>query len=137
MAIHTMSRRLGIAKRRSAGFTLIEAIIVAILVALITVLIVAILRSGVGRVVRVTIDNLVKAECAQVTRPVGNGSFDLTVGQIADFGVTDLAGPGFTVTKTKVKWRKRGDDCFYTITIGGSLDGVTTEKESEESEVPC
>ena len=137
MAESRMSRRVRIARRHSTGITLLEAIILIVLVALITAFLVAIFRAGVGRVVQVSIDRLVKAECAQVTRPVGNGSFDLTVGQIAEFGITDLAGPEFTVTKTKVKWRKRDDDCFYTLTIEGTKDGVTAEVESEESEVPC
>ena len=120
------------------GFTLIELIVGICLIALITALLVAVLRGGVGRLTRITTDKLVKQECAQVTRPVGSGSFDLTVGQIADFGIADLAGPSLTVRKVKVKWEKRREGCFYTIVITGETgDGEEGTVESEESEVAC
>lgn len=120
------------------GFTLLEVLILIALVALVTAVLTAVLRSGSGKITEAAIDNLVKAECAQVTRPFGEGEFDLTVAQIAEFGIADLGGPSLVIRKVKVKWKFRDDRCSYVLVMTAAdpdNSSVTTTTESEESVV--
>lgn len=120
------------------GWTLLGVLVGIAIVALITIALTAVLRSGSNKITRRTIDKLVCEECAQVTRPVGNGAFDLTVGQITEFGLADVLGPSLTVKNVKVKWEKRRKGCFYTLVMTGTTeDGEKGTKESEERAVPC
>ncbi len=132
-----MLRKIHNYKFGQNGFTLVELIVGLVLIAILTAFLVAALRSASNKLTRITIDKLIKLECAQVTRPIGDGSFNLTVGQIADFGIADLAGPSLTVTKVKIKWEKRRDGCFYTVVITGKKGNSEETVESEESKVPC
>ena len=121
---------------KKKAFTLIEVLILIALVALATALLTAVLRSGSNKITQIAIDSLIKAECAQVTRPIGNGSFDLTVGQIAEFGIADLAGPSLVIKKVKVKWKYRDGRCSYVLLMTSAdpdNPAIVTTTESDES----
>ncbi len=112
------------------GWTLIEVIILIVVVAVATAVITVVLQSGVKKITSRGIDNLVKQECAQVTRPTGNGEFSLTVGQITEFSISDLLGPSLTVSSAKVKWKFKDDKCTYTLEITASDGSVTVSNIS-------
>ena len=97
------------------GFSILEAVVLIVVVALVTISIIAASRSGVGKVTDSAIDVLVKQECAQVTRPPGDGEIGFSVGQISEFGLMDAFGPSFEVRKVKVLWKYEDGRCSYLI----------------------
>lgn len=118
------------------AFTLLELFVLLAIVILIVALLVSALRSGTGKITQRAIDRLVKFECAE-GKP--SGEFPINLTEITQ-SILDVLTQGFTLEnfRAKVKWRKDGRRCVYTIVVIGTDGNNQITRESEEFTVePC
>ena len=118
-------------------FSLVEAAVLLLLLILIVALIVRVMVKGSGKLTNITINQLVKQECASSS--TNNGTFDIELGTISQ-GILDILTQGYSLDQVsaKVKWRKSGRGCKYTIIVKITDGDDTVTRESEEFTVePC
>lgn len=104
-----------------------------VLVALIMGFIVAVWVKGGKKVKGITIARLVKMECASITSTNHSGEFDIEIGELSQ-DIKDILTEGFTLemVSAKVKWKKRGKKCVYTIEAKLDKDGTEITDSSQE-----
>ncbi len=118
-------------------FSFIEAAVLLLIVILVVALIVRVMVKGSGKLTNITINQLVKQECA--SSGTNNGAFDVELGTISQ-GVLDILTQGYSLDQVsaKVKWRRFGRGCRYTIIVNITDSDDTVTRESEEFTVePC
>jgi hypothetical protein len=111
----------------------VEAVVMIILVMLISMMIVVVMSALLKKAKQAGISNLIKAECVSANQ----GEIKINLTDISQ-GVLDVLTQGFTLENfdAKLKWRKRGNKCIYTIVIEGREGDTVVSRESEEIEVP-
>ncbi len=97
-------------------------------------------KAGADKLTSITLDHITKGECVSGSKNHGELPIpNLT--KFSDISWLDIATQGFSLetNKGKLRWRKKGNKCFYTIErIWVNEEGKTMKQESKEEEVsPC
>lgn len=97
-------------------------------------------KASADKLTKLTLEYLTKAECVSGNR--NQGELDLpNLTEFSDISWLDVATQGFSLqsNRGKLKWRKRGNKCVYTVErIWTNEQGETLKQQSEEKEVsPC